>query len=856
MVAALLALAALSAAPAQKPFAPRARPYDVTHYRVEVRLRDEGAFDGKVAVTLKPKTALTQVELDAYGLTFKAATAGGGAATFASKDDPATHTGTVTVKCAKPLAAGKEATVELEYTGKATTVNEGFFTVANEDADALPYYFTHFEPDYAERLFPCNDQPDDKATSEVLAVVDERYQVLSNGKKLKDETFAEGPLHLRRVHWSQEKSHPVYGVALAVGLFDEVPLTGDVPASLWVPKGSSDRAFVASDFTPTALRTEEAFVGVKYPWAKYDQVAVPRFTWGGMENTSISFIRENGLVLEHKNHIYGRGRITGLISHELAHQWFGDLVTCKWWDDAWLNEGFATYLGDIAEDAYYENDRGKVERAFDTVVDYFRKEDGPRAHPLSQKGLAGVEQTFDSISYVKGAHVLRMLETWLGKAEMKKALKAYLERNALGNATSEDFFALVGSVTKKDKELRPFKDAWLSKRGYPVLFPEWSWSGSTATLKVRQQPNHADVKGPFVFKLPIVIHRESEPAYHKEQVLVMDKPEVTLKLDLPALPQWVDWNREGAALARVNQASINEQEWILAARADPDPVWRLTAQMTLLGDMVSPDATDQAKPSPTAMGALLDALAGDPSPYVRAAVLDRMGMAKWKRLPAEFGPVVLALARRPEKLPEDAFGLVSLRRSAMELLGKVDSAEGRAYLLEEVVKPETDLNYLPALAVGTARIGDSAALATLGQAINVHKPRGYAYYKAAAGALGAVQNPEVVRRIRELVKANPDNPELLNSVLWPLWDNYTVRSSPEAAELVRDFVIGEKGFGVEMRERVLALLDEVKTKDAKEALTAVAEKADVEGLKRSATEVLARNFPEAPKAEKPKGKKR
>ncbi|MHB8872358.1 MAG: M1 family metallopeptidase [Myxococcaceae bacterium] len=845
MVVALLALSTLLTA---------ARPYDASHYKVEFRLGDEGAFDNKVTVTLKPSRATSEIELDAFGLAVKSATVGGQPATFVLKEDPATRTGTLTVKSAKPLPAGKEAQVEIEVSGKAGTAPEGLFTVANDDAGGLPYYFTFFEPNYAMRFFPCNDRPDDKATTEVLAVVDERYQVLSNGAKVKDETFAEGSAHLRRVHYRQEKPHPVYAVALAVGQFEEVQVMGDVPSTLWVPKGASARAFIATDFTTGALRAQEAFLGVKYPWVKYDQVAIPRFAWGGMENTSISFIRENGLVLEHKNHIFGRARITGLIAHELAHQWFGDLVTCKGWEDTWLNEGFATYLGAVAEEAYYGNDYVKVDQGFDNFVWYFRQEDGPRSHPLQARPGQGAD-TFDAISYAKGAQVLRMLETWLGRADMQKGLKAYLEKYAHGNATSDDFFAAVGAATKKDKELKPFKEAWLKKRGYPVLFPETSWSGSTLTIKIRQQPNHPDEKGPFVFKLPIVIHRESEPAYHEEKLLVMDKPEITVSYELPGLPQWIDWNKDGAALAKVNQASVSEQEWILAARSDPNPVWRMIAQLTLLGEMVNPDAAEEAKPSPAALGALQDALAQDPSPYVREAVLNRMAMSKWKRLPADFGKGVLELAKRPGKLPEDAFGLVKVRRAAMAVLGKIDYPEGRAYLLEEVVKTDTDLNFLEALASGTARIGDSGALATLGQAINAHKPRGYAYYKAAAGALGSVQNPEVVKRIRELLKANPGNAELVGAVLRPLWDNYTVKSSPEAALFVRDFVLEEKALSDEMRFRVLELLDEVKTKDAKEALTAIAEKCDSARLKLSAQKVLEKNFPEPPKAAPPKAEK-
>ncbi|MBI3180800.1 MAG: hypothetical protein HYZ28_01515 [Myxococcales bacterium] len=851
----LTALLAVLAVAPSNPFAPRPRPYDAGHYRIDLRLGEGGAFEGKVSITLKPKRALSEVELDSFGLSIQSAAVDGQKATFSLKEEASRRSGLLTVKAPKPLPAGKDAKVEIAYSGKAGQEHRGFFAVKDtEDPSVPPYYFTHFQTNAAQTFFPCNDQPDDKATTELFAVVDGNYQVISNGKRLKDEAFSEGGENLRRVHWLQDKPHSTYLVAVAIGSFDGVEVGGDVPATIWVPRGKMDRAFIASDMTRSALRTFESFLGVKYPWDKHDQVTVPRFTWGGMENTSLVMMRENGLVLDHKNHIYGRARITGLVAHEMAHQWFGDYVTCKWWNDTWLNEGFATYLGGIAEDAYYENDYVEVDRALDTFVYYFREEDGPRAHPLVPKSATTPEEVFDSTSYAKGAHVLRMLETWLGQAELQKGLKAYLEKHAGSNATSEDFFAAVGAATKKEKELRPFKESWLLKKGYPVLYPETSWSSGVLTVTLRQKPNHADEKGPFVFKLPIVIHRDSEPAYHEKRMLLLDRPVVTARFELKAMPQWVNWNEGGAALARINGASIGEQEWIQAARQDPDPVWRLLALLNLLGELVNPDAKEQAELTEAATGAIIDALNKDPSPYVREAVLQRLGMAKWRRLPERFAKTVLALAKRPDNLPEEAFGLIKVRRAAMELLGKFESQEGRKFLLEELERREVDLNYLPSLAVGTARLGDSVALASLRAAIEAQRPRGYPYYRAAAEALGAAETAEALPVLRGLLQSEAGNDELARYVLWRLWDNHTVKHSPEAAAMIRDFVLRDDGFSLQLRSWMIRLFDEVKTPEAKEALAAIAEKSSSEWLKASARQVLERNFP-APKPVKP-GKKK
>lgn len=852
VVLALLPALAFAAPPARPP-APR--PYDAVHYRIDVRLREDGSFDNKLTMTVKPRKPLTEVELDSFGLTVRSAKVGGAPATFTSKENAQAKAGTLTVKAPAGMAAGKDHLLEIEYSGKAGVAHEGLFTVKDpEAASSLPHFYTHFEPNYAQRFFPCNDRPDDKATTEVFAVVPDKYQVLSNGTQVLDEAFAEGGENLRRTHWKEAKPHPTYAVAIAVGKFEKVDAdTEDVPAKLWVLPGKSSRTNIAEDFTRTALDYEARYLGVKYPWEKYDQVAVPQFLWGGMENTSLVFMRENGLVLENKNHIYGRTRQTGLIAHELAHQWFGNFVTCSGWNDTWLNEGFASYLGTLAEEKYYGNDYVRVGIARDTFVDYFREEDGPRSHPLVSP-TTSAEDLFDDTSYLKGAQVLRMLEVWLGREEFKKGLKAYLEAHAYGNATSDDFFTAMTRATKKD--LRAFKESWLKQRGYPVLVPEMNYSGGTATVTLRQRPNHAGEKGHFVFKLPIVFHRESEPKYSKAEAIVVDKPQVTVKVSLPAAPEWVNWNQNGSALAKVHSGAIGEQQWVQGARQDPDPVWRLLAHFVLLGEIVNPDAKEETKPSDTALSTVLETLTTDPSPYVREAVMARMSMSKWKKLPSEFGPVFLALAKRPDGLTDDPLGYIRVRRAAIEALGKVDFPDGRKYLLEEVQKPEVDLNYLPAFAVGTARLGDSIALATLNAAVNRQKGRGYAYYKAAAGALGAVENPEVVKSIRSVFREIPGNNEFAWQLLGWLEDNHTVKSSPEGAAFVSEFVIENSNFGDELKDRLLRLLDEVKTEDAKKALAAIVASNASDRLKEDAKQVLDQNFP-APKVETgTKGKKR
>ncbi len=856
MIHTLTMLSVLAAAPAPTGLQPKSRPYDAQHYKLEVRQGEGGAFTNTLTATLKASKALPEIELDAYDLKFQSAKVDGESAEFKETYAPQSHTGVVKVKPKKPVAAGKETIVELTYQVTAGTENVGFFTATEpEVANALPGFFTHFQPNAAQRFMPVNDTPADKATSEILAIVDGRYQVVSNGRKEKDETFSEEGKNLRRVHWKQEQPHSPYLIALAIAQLEPLPVNEDIPSTLWVPPGTKDRAYVAVDVLKGLYNFQTGFTGTKYPFARLDVVTVPRFYWNGMENTSVIFERTSKVLVDHKNDQTARSQIVGLLAHELAHQWFGDWVTCTWWDEIWLQEGFATYLGTLATDDYNDSDEVEISRARYLTNGYFRDEEGPNSHPLVVKGIPA-EDAFDSTSYAKGANVLRMLELWIGKAEMKKVMKAYLEKNGGKNVTSNDFFKAVFEVTKKEKELKGFKDAWLTVKGYPVITTDTSFGGGKLTVTIRQQNNHAGEKGTFAFKLPIVIHRATEPTYTKEEVITVDKPEVKVVIDVPAAPQWINWNKDFGALARLNPTSVSEDQWVDAARNDSDPVWRLLATWQLLGELGNPQLKAETKPTDAAMGAILDVINKDPSPYVREAVLEKLSTTRFRKLPSEFAGPLLALAKRPEGLNEDPAGYIRVRRAAMEALGRADSPDGHRWILEELGKRDIDLNYLTGYAAAAARIATPSSLGQLRATLVTQKGRGAGYYRRAAQALSLSNSVEVLPLLREVLKGNPGNNELARTATLGLWTNKELRESQEFATLVRDVVLDDKSFGEEFRGEFLGYLDDVKYESAKQVLAELAEKAGSDRLKAQAKRTLDANFPAPAVAKDPKGAKK
>ena len=824
------------------------RPYDATHYKIEFQLLADDAFENRVTVTFRSKAPLARLELDSYGLEITSVTGEDGAPIpFTLTEDDAARTGTLVLTPAKPFPGGTPHAVTITCTGEADPTEHAGLFVVREGTE--PWYFTQFEPTLARRFFPSNDVPSDKATTELVATVPVDMVALSNGKKLSDEPVNVDGRALHRVHWLQDKPHAPYLVALAVGRFEPVEVGASVPATLWVRPGSADRAFVAASATREHLSHQASLLGVPYPWDKYDQVAVPGFIWGGMENTSLVTLREDRMVVPARSWVIHRPEISGLVAHELAHHWFGNLVTLTSWDETWLNEGFATWLGQRSEQAAAGNDAPAVERTEATFVDYLEAEDGPRSHPLQAKGAAP-EEIFDSISYTKGARVLDMLETWLGREAFLSGVRAWLGQYAFQNTTSEDFFASVGKATKREKEVRAFKEAWLTRRGYPVLEPSWSYAGGELTLTVRQRPNHAGDKGVFAFKLPLTVHRRYEPAYHEEILLTVDKPVVTLKVKLPAAPEWINWNRGGNALARIDAATLPESEWMAAALEEKDPSWRVLAQFALAVPFEA-EGTQQPLPSPRALTALLGVLAEDPSPYVREALLRRLADSPWKRLPAAFGPVALALAQRPEGLPEDAVGNLRVRAAALELLGRVDHAPGRAYLLSLVGRPDLDVNLVESAARGTAALGDSEALTELAAAVRRQKARGDYCFRSALAGLARFPGPEVLPHLRRELDGGTLGAEAVRVVVSGLEGNERLLHAPEGIAFIRDFLLDD-GRGDDVKHWVLDLLDDVKSPEARAALEAVTQGAVAGSLKDQARKVLEANFP--PPAPPPSGK--
>ena len=423
---------------------------------------------------LKP---LGQLRLDAHDLEISNVTAGSSEIAAWQNTDRA-----LIVTFANPIAAGEQAKLTVTY--EAEPKKGLYFRTPEMGYDpGDTHIWTQGESIEARHWFPCFDAPNEFFTSTMTCRVPEAMVVLSNGRKVSDAVDADSGL--RVVKWSQDKPHVNYLITLVAGHFKRIEEKhGDLSMSFWT--APSDFANAANSFRDTKACMEffEKEIGVPYPWAKYDQVCVQDFNWGGMENTSQTTLNASTLFSNETENIRSS---QGLMAHELAHQWFGDLVTCKDWSHIWLNEGFATYYThlfaghkdglDEMRYGLYRDRKSLTGRSGDTTAMVNRKYNTPKE----------MFRKYGFLSYGKGSWVLHMLRSQLGPELFRKCVKTYLERHKHGNVVTEDLRSIIEEISGNSFDR--FFDQYVFHAHHPELKISYAWDEKTklAKLSVKQE---------------------------------------------------------------------------------------------------------------------------------------------------------------------------------------------------------------------------------------------------------------------------------------------------------------------------------------------------------------------------------
>lgn len=502
----LLVLAALPALAEREPFMPEgtplrympARQYDLQHVKLDLAFDwDAKSVAGTATHTLTPlMPGLDSLVFNAVGLDVHKVSVNGAERPFTL--DPQAQT--LTVKLDRPYGPTDRIEAVVDY---AAHPAGGLYFVGPDKAypNKPKQIYSQGETDLNRYWFPVWDHPNDRTTTEVLATVKPPFTVVSNGKLVE---VTDRPDGRRTWHWSMEVPHSTYLLSVAIGDFAKVSdQWNGIPVDYYVPKGpkAEEEARRSFDMTPAVLDFYSKATGRPYPYAKYAQAVVIDYMWGGMENISATTQTSRTL---HDARAALDFTSEGLVAHEAAHQWFGDLVTCQDWSNAWLNEGFADYFTALYEGHAHGQD--DLDAQLDEYRRSYLREDANRyRRPIVTSRYVEPYTMFDGHTYAKGALVLHQLHFLVGDEGWSKGIHTYLERYAGHTAVTRDLQEAMEDAT--GASLGALFDQYVYGAGHPELKVRWDWQPEThqVHLEIRQTQELTAETGLFSFPLEIAL---------------------------------------------------------------------------------------------------------------------------------------------------------------------------------------------------------------------------------------------------------------------------------------------------------------------------------------------------------------
>lgn len=462
--------------------------YDLSLYDIELG----GAFSYQGTITIQAKVLKSskEITLNAHQLKIHdvevslehTKTQQSFKSTSISYDAPRQR---ATIHFAESLPTSEKALIVIRFQGTINNDMAGFYrskykpattpaASVPKDGDNHVMFSTQFESCDARRAFPCFDEPNLKATFDVEIEVPDDQVALSNMPEKEVKKSKDG---FKIVSFEKTPIMSTYLVAWAVGDFEYIEdftkrkYNGKaLPVRVYTTRGLKAQAQYALDHTPRIIDYYSEIFGVDYPLPKCDLLAVHEFSHGAMENWGLITYRTTAVLFDEKtSDAKFKNRIAYVVAHELAHQWFGDLVTMDWWNELWLNEGFATWVGWLVTDHIHPDWHVWPQFVSEGMQGAFGLDSLRSSHPIDVpvKDALDVDQVFDQISYLKGCSVIRMLAAHLGQDVFLTGVGDYLRTHAFGNATTNDLWSAVGKASGQD--IRALIDPWILRIGFPVV---------------------------------------------------------------------------------------------------------------------------------------------------------------------------------------------------------------------------------------------------------------------------------------------------------------------------------------------------------------------------------------------------
>lgn len=501
-------------------------PAETKHLKVDIRVDlEKKHLEGTATLTMTGRDAdVSWLSLNCVSPVVRSVTVGGKEQRFHRTDE------TLLIQLNPPLKPGATIDVAIDYEVENPPAGIYFVHPDQDYPDKATQMWSQNQDEDARFWIPTPDSPNHRISTEFVVTTDRKYTVISNGKLMSEKENGDQ----KTTHWLQEKPHATYLMTLVIGEFARTEQSYNGKTVDWFVdsrrKEEGDRAFGR---TVDMIRIFSEKIGVDYPWDKYTQVAVQDFIFGGMENTSAT--TQTDMVLLDERAALDFTADT-LVSHELAHQWFGDLLTCKSWSHGWLNEGFATYF----ESMWKEFDLGRDE--FDYYMlgvaeNYFMEDASSYRRPIVTNKYEEPIDLFDRHLYEKGGMVLHTLRHKLGDDRWWRFVKQYVTDNEYGVVETVDLQRSLERLTGTN--LESFLDQWVFRGGYPSLEASYSYDHEAKQIQIRVKQSQTISKDEPAFQLQIPVFLQTN-GQTIEKNLAMTRSEQTFTLPADAAPDRVE----------------------------------------------------------------------------------------------------------------------------------------------------------------------------------------------------------------------------------------------------------------------------------------------------------------------------
>jgi aminopeptidase N len=553
---------------------PRTHDYDVQNYRIVIQFDwDKRSLTGETTITFRPlKNDLRELVIDAGQMTInRVRLAGGTSLTYRYEGGEK-----LLVKLDRQYPAGQDIAVTVDYTARQS---KGLTFITPTKAEPTrPYQiWTQGEAEANHYWFPCYDHPDDKATSELIATIEKKYEVISNGALVEVKS---NPAGTRTWHWKMDKPYSSYLISVVAGEFAQVKQSyKTIPIVSYVYPDQVQNATLSFKNLSRMMEFFSKQFGYEYPYPKYAQTTVRDFEGGGMENITATTLAD---TVVHDQRAQVDASSDGVVSHELAHSWFGDMVTCRDWSDLWLNESFAT----LSEAMWTESERGRDEYLYEMRSNqgtYFQAWFRGVRHPIVSRTYNDPDDLFDAYVYQRGAAVLNMLKFVLGDEMFWKAVRHYLVKYQWQNVDTSQLISAIQESTGQN--LQWFFDEWVYKMGHPEFTIATTYDGTHA-LKVNVTqavviPSGADAaQFPRLFTMPVDIGITTTAGERIHRVLI-DKLENEFTFEVDSKPLIVNFDR-GNHLIKLVRSRKSDDELAYQVTHDADVMGRVNAATSLL----------------------------------------------------------------------------------------------------------------------------------------------------------------------------------------------------------------------------------------------------------------------------------